>query len=455
MVFANSKIDPIGVKLPFYREYGDPTPTVEKLVEGQNYGEHELFSLRTRLESDREYADLCQQLNTNISFVKTQDEKGMTVNLVISYIKEGKICNIVPDWLSEKVEKYLSEAPDYFVLLSDRYATGIDETLPTWWLRDILSKINLTEMILDVFYPDDLTIESRNSHDIRGYDTFYKDGLLYIRLIDPRSSRDFSSVKNYSNIPLNSGEQTFRRTLDVTGDYADYSDRYYGLQLKLLQTLDKWYKAGTLVLNPISESETIKNWNLVSLKDQKGIYQASWNDARFTFYEGITQMLYRQLSSYSNMWNYGTLYYYLGTNPAAVHDIVKVVSDYGRMEKIVVQGDLLLLKIDNYNDAISYADMMSELRMSSRGTVIKNVTKSSGSIEYYDAIDKRNTYISRVPDEMKFLVYSPRVKSPKEIISLPDFSQFMTPTLKTGLSPQNLESPLYSFGSPLPLLGGI
>ena len=457
----NNKIELPGIALPFYREYGTEAPNGEQLVEGQNYGEHQLFALKTRLEADREYADLCTQLGTNITFTKVASEGGMVSYLCINYLKEGKIETIVPEWLSKKVNFWLKNYQDYFVILSDRYPTGLEKTLPTWWLRDVLSKINLTNLLKESFYSDDIEPDVINGRDVSSYDYFYSDGVLFLRMINPETAK----LKDLGK--LKSGQTAFKRVQDTFGthqdygDYGDYSERYSQLQLSLLETLEKWYTSGTLVLGQ-SESEVIQNWNLVQIEGQDGIYQASWDDSRFTFYDGITPMLYRQLPSYSNSWDYRLLYFYMGINPAAVHDILKIVSDYSPQSSLTVQGDVLVLNIDNYNDAVSYADMISEIKSTSHGIVIKNVQKQSGSVMYYDAIDKRNIYISRVPDEMKFLVYSPRPAvgiSNKPTITLPDLSFLNNFSggfpMQTGIGAQNIQSPMYSLGSPLPTMGYI
>lgn len=447
MVLINNKIGLPGVALPFYREFGTETPIGEQLVEGQNYGEHQLFALRSRLESDRDYADLCSELNTNISFVKIKSKEGMVSHLCINYIKDGNIETIIPDWLEERVEYWLNKHSDYFALLTDRYPTGLNQTLPTWWLRDILSKINLQDMIRETFYPDDIEVDVIQSRDVSMYDYFYEDGVLFVKLIDPSTSKQTNLDR------LASGEVAFRRIDQIDGDYADYASNYYNLQLKLLTTLDSWYREGTLILNPQTESSVIKNWNLVELENQPGIYQASWDDVRFTFYDGITPMLYRQLPSYSKSWDYQLLYFYMNTNPSAVHDILKIASTYNSEQTLIVQGDMLLLKLDNYNLAVSYADMISEVITFSHGTVIKDVEMQPGSIAYYDAIDKRNVYISKIPDEHKFILYSPRSKPATPIrASDLDFLNKMELIPKSGLTMeniqnlQNIQSPL--FGSP-------
>lgn len=433
-----------GVPLPFYREYANEYPPEHEVtIEGQNYGEHQLFALRTRVEADPTYAAYAATANTNIAFQRVSSAKGMIVCLCVQYIDmDGRVSTIVPDWLPEIVEKCLRKFPDYFMLVTDRYPLGTTVELPSAWLREMLCKINIRTILREALYPDDLTIEQKESRNMKPYTYFYHDGALYVKLIDEKNPRNRGNYTPTS--PLKSGEPAFRRVAETYGDYEDYSTRYYSLQLKLTELLTDWYLNGTLVLDPVTDNSFIDRWKMVPIQGQQGIYTASWKDARFTFADGMTRMLERQHISYKNMWDYQVVYFNLTDNPAVLHNVVQVITKTDEQRPIVV-NDLLLMRLDSYNDCVSYADAISEIIEVSQGIVQKTLTEVNGSVAYYDAIDHRTVYIQRVPDEVSFVVYSPRSKvriSKRSPITSPIPSPITSPTFDLTFDPRLIGSPL-------------
>lgn len=394
-----------GVPLPFYREYGLENPDGKTLMEGQNYGEHQLFALRTRLEHDPLYADLSTREGTKITFRRYPSDIGMRVHLQISSVdvKSGDIYYLTPPWLEDRVKYWLDQHKDYFTLISDQYPIVLERHIPSWWLREIISKINVKALLREALI-DEMGDDGRYL-DLTPYDFFYEDGRLYIRLID-HNNKDNVGVWT-SNEPLESGERAFKR-LDVNyGDYKYFSSRYYQIYTRLIEHLENWYERGALVLEPTSH--LIKDWRMMELQEHRGIYVTSWQDIRFTLYDGVTPMLSRQLISSRNNWDFQMIYYYIGNNPAALHDIVTVIPQLS-----IIYNNILMVRINNIDDAISYADAISDLSVTSYGKVKRSLTRKEGVPGYYDLLRGKIIYIERIKD-IEF--------------SLPSKITYSTPTL--------------------------
>lgn len=386
-----------GVALPYYREYGISDPKGIQYIEGQNYGEHQLFALRTRLESDPLYADLATEEGTRICFRKYPDTfnigdkkiQGMRVYLQIVTVDvdTAKTYYLEPDWLKERVDYWLNKHQDYFVILSDQYPVSSTIDIPVWWSHEILDHVNMSYLYKDVYEPVDREDLSR----IKNYDYFTENGTLFMRLIDDNSPYNIGELTPRES--LSTGERNYRRNYAQYGDLKFYSQRYYDLQFKLIEFLEGLYIRGSLVLD--HDSPLIKNWDMVELSHHDGIYTVSWSDARLGVYDGITQMLSRQLPSSIQNWDYQLLYYYLGDNPVLLHDTVAVIPQVS-----YILGDVLMVRVDNISDAISYADAISELKSYSYGTVKIETKRSPNSYGYYDLLRSRVMYIHRVEDEV-------------------------------------------------------
>jgi hypothetical protein len=402
-----------GVELPYYKEYGIEYPIENNVMAGQNYGEHQLFSLRTRLESDPLYAELATNEGTKITFRKYPSDIGMRVHLQIVSIdvKTGDRYYLSPEWLEERVMYWLNKYEDYFVLFSDQYPVELETGIPSWWIRDIMSKINLTSILQDAFV-DELGPDGIQEN-LDAYDYFHEDGRLYIKLIDPSLEYNKSLLSIDTETPLPSGEKAFKRHDVNFGDYAAFSDRYYRLYIRLLEYLELWYSRGALPLE--RENPLIREWKLAELRDHPGIFIAPWKDMRFTLYDGTTPMLTRQLESNTNSWDHRLVFFHIGNNPVVHHDIVKVVPQIS-----MIYGEMLLVRIGSLDEAISYADAISEITTSTYGTVRRSLTHSEGSVSYFDLIRGKSIYIRRVEDEEFTLPKSELIQLEFTTLSMPD-----------------------------------
>lgn len=372
-----SEIGLPGAVTPYYREVSTEVPIGIQPVPGQNFTEHSLFSLRTRVEADPTYVEYCLSNATNINFRRQHYMGKMNVFLVIEKVDfenpniteadtastDGipDIITVNPDWLQSVTDYWLYNNRDYSMVVTAKYPLDYDDPIPMWWLAEVLPRLDISEMIREAWY------DGNSKVDVSAYDYFYEDGSIYVRLIDPTSDVTGEFSTEIGDL-LNTGVQAIKRVDVSYGDHSNYSRRYNALQRIIIRRLVEYYRNGVTALD--DDDPVISLWSLDMLRGQKGLYVPSWKDIRLTSYDGIIPLLRRQMNSSQNQWDYLKVFYYVGDNGVYYHYISEWMKEH-RDQFPVIQGDMLIVEVNSYSDATNVADQISVIMTEAAGTIIR------------------------------------------------------------------------------------
>ena|SRR5438132_5472827 len=123
---------------PFYRERGTNYPgRADALMPGQNFKEHALYMLRTRIEHDPMYAEYANRYSTSLAFRNRPNGDRISIEIVIHRVEESRpdteyrsVEVVSPEWLQHLVDKWVNKHAEYAVLFSDEYEV---KDVPAWW----------------------------------------------------------------------------------------------------------------------------------------------------------------------------------------------------------------------------------------------------------------------------------------------------------------------------------
>ena len=382
-----------GAKTPYYREImgtvgPDPIP-----CPGKNFTDYELFALQTRVEADPDYSAFNNENSTSISFRPKVVGDRMVMFLCVDHVARpdfrrernpktwnvnqnsvpigiSRIETLKPEWLQDVTDFWLTHFQDYVVILSDRYPIGRNplNPLPLWWINEVLPMINLRQIIQRVWFSED------PDKDLSGYDYFYHDGSVFLRMVDPNNDQNIGQFTPHVGDLLNTGDQAITRNDFSYGDYSVYFERYHDLQVEILNVLEKYYDRGVIALDPVKDADLIVNWKMVPLKNEPGLYELGWKDLRLTSFDGPRNLIQRQL--HPSRWDYQQIFYHVGADPVVIHQIGKMYTSV-TTEVLRLIGEYAPIPVSNYQQAVKYADEISKIKDSARGTVDQALVKFS------------------------------------------------------------------------------
>lgn len=349
---------------PYYREKGNgyPGPNGVKMP-GQNFHEYQLLSLRTRVAHDPKFAQFAIEHGAELVYLPAIKGDRVSMELVIrklgEYIPEKDYQEVEilrPDWLQELVDKWVVKNVDYSVIISDQYPI---EEIPNWWLAEVMPNIDLTNLIQDVWFSND----DRLAED---YDVFYQGGAIYIQLVDDTKDHSGPYTPSISDF-MYTGDRVVKRGESSYGDHADAHIRYDNLHIAVYYHLVNLYKLGMMSLP--QNSHIIKDWNLAPYINGKGLYFPSWCDVRIYHYDGMVNLLQRQLKSHQSQWDYQNVYYYIGNNNLIKHYVVQYLQHYSN-DIIRFYDGIIPVKVSNYKDAIIIANQIDYIKDVATGSVM-------------------------------------------------------------------------------------
>jgi hypothetical protein len=362
---------------PFYRERGNGYPGPEGIpMTGQNFFEHQLYNLRTRIEADPVYADYANRFSTILGYSNISQGEKINIGMVIRRVSEvdpntnyQNIETLSPPWLQELVDKWVDVYPEYAVILTDQYPI---KNVPSWWLAEIMPRIDLTDIIQETWFYED-------NRNVENYDYFYQDGAIYIRMVNENQNNEGPYSTGVDDF-LKTGEKAIKRGEFSYGDRADFQTRYTKLHAKLYYHMINLYDRGTICLDSQSLS-VIENWNLGYVMGSINLYNPKWTDVRLTHYEGITNLLKRQLESYKNQWDYRYVYYQVGFNRVLKHIIAGHMSR--KTKKMAIFYDsLLAVPVPNYKEAVELANDIDKIKDNVSGSVVPSIYREGQKGEY-------------------------------------------------------------------------
>lgn len=356
---------------PYYREKGNgyPGPNGVKMP-GQNFHEYQLLALRTRVAHDPKFAQFSKEYSVELVYLPATRGDRISMELVIRKMGEynpeidyQEVEILKPDWLQELVDKWINQNDDYAVVISDQYP--IDE-VPNWWLAEVMPNLDLTNLIQDVWFGQD----TRSAED---YDVFYQAGAIYIQLVD--HSKDHSgpytpSDKDY----MYTGDRAIKRGESSYGDHADAHVRYNNLHVALYKHVINLHKMG--IMSIPHNSHLIKQWSLAPFIGGRNLYFPSWCDVRLYHYDGMVNLIQRQMKSHKSQWDYQYIYYYIGKNKLIKHYVAQYLQHYSG-DVVKFYDGIVPIKIDNYKDAINIANQIDYIKDTATGSVSTLITTAT------------------------------------------------------------------------------
>jgi len=416
---------------PFYRERGNGYPGPEGIpMTGQNFFEHQLYNLRTKIEADSQYAEYANRFSTILGYRNQPQGDKIFIEMVIRRVEEinpetnyQNVETLTPPWLQDLVDKWINVYPEYAVVLSDQYQI---KNVPTWWLAEIMPRLDITDIIQKTWFSED-------DRSAENYDFFYQNGAIYVRLVNENQDNS-GPYSTKSDDLLKTGERAIKRGEFSYKDHADFQTRYVKLHTKLFHYMVHLYNAGVMCLEP--QSSFIKDWKLGERLDGINLYEPTWTDVRLTHYDGTTNLLKRQLINYKNQWDYQYVYYQVGKNRVLKHMVASFI--FNKKKKIAIFYDeILAISIASYNEAIEIANEIDDIKDNTTGvSVIPIVYKKDSKSSYLPQVIYIDMAIMKI---IKSIDTELKIEVKHSIIKKEDLNKIIKEAMKSNIIPSVTE----------------
>lgn len=394
---------------PYYREKGNssPGPNGAKMP-GQNFHESQLLALKTRISCDPIFARYSLEFRVELKYLPAIKNDRIFLELVVIRMQEVNPDNnyhdveiLRPLWLQGLVDKWVNKHEEYTVIISDQYPIG---DIPGWWLAEVMPRLRPSNLIQEVWFGDDL----RSFND---YDIFYENGNIYIQLINPNNPDNVGPYTPVIGDLMITGEQAIKRGEATYGDYADANSRYEELHVALYEYLIDLHKRGVMALP--TNSPLIKSWELSIFLGGENLYIPSWRDVRIFHYDGIPNLLQRQMESHQTQWDYQHVYFNVGNSRVVKHHVANYITT--TLEEIPIYYDYLLgVKVSSYQQALIVANQIDYIRDYAPGSVIPiaNASSKLPGVYYVEMISQQIIHSHQTEFELKIV---PKKFNHKEI----------------------------------------